>query len=112
MRTSLVVGVAGASLLQGVSNPPSHQFVVLVEPGRWGVDCYIWRLVGTDEVLLKLLHGDWTLLWLGVGKDGADTLSGIGPVEVLEPLGSTLRWCPPSRWDWLLGGFDWLPSGW
>ena len=58
------------------------------QPGGGGeVDCYIWRLVSVSEMLLKLLHGDWALLGLGFSKDGMDTLSGITPVEVLEPLG-------------------------
>ena len=45
------------------------------------------RLVSVGEMLLKLLHGDWALLELGFSKDGMDTLSGISPVEALEPLG-------------------------
>ena len=44
-------------------------------------------MISAGEVLLKLLHGDWALLGLGFSKDGTNTLSGVSPVEALEPLG-------------------------
>ena len=61
-------------------------------------------------MLLKLLHGDWTLLWLGVREDGADALSGIRPVEALESLGLLYSAMVSSQSMGLTAGWVWLAA--
>ena len=70
MQILLVVCVVGASLCQGLTDPPSDQFCHCSDGARkgGGVDCYIRRLISGNEVLLKLLHGDWALLGLGMER--------------------------------------------
>ena len=79
-----------------------------MEPGRGGVDSYIRRLVSAGEVLFKLFHGDWALLGLGFGEDGTDALSGVSPVEALEPFGLLYSAMVSSQSLGLAAGWVWL----
>ena len=59
---------------------------LLAEKGYQEVTIDAFVVIQHCSILFSLLV-DWALLGLGFSKDGTDTLSGVSPVEALEPLG-------------------------